>query len=204
MHATTKVASTMTLTEADDKTTKGKPAAKPAEPTHTTADELLYEDAKHRAIYIGSVHMVGPTGDVVADRIELFLAEQGGQLERAEADGNVVSRQENRRAYGRHLTYQAKDAMYTMTGSPVKLYEQTATNCRITEGTTVVFDRSLNQSTASGNTTAGQRTKTVPVCPSDGSFWMATLRTRDLTKSYSGRTVVRGVNVEIASGEGLG
>jgi lipopolysaccharide export system ATP-binding protein len=33
---------------------------------------------------------------------------------------------------------------------------------------------------------------------------MATLRTRDLTKSYSGRTVVRGVNVEIASGEVIG
>jgi lipopolysaccharide export system ATP-binding protein len=33
---------------------------------------------------------------------------------------------------------------------------------------------------------------------------MATLRTRDLTKSYSGRTVVRGVNLEIASGEVVG
>src|SRR5262249_28988343 len=33
---------------------------------------------------------------------------------------------------------------------------------------------------------------------------MATLRTRDLTKSYNGRTVVRGVNVEIASGEVIG
>src|SRR5512132_4260191 len=33
---------------------------------------------------------------------------------------------------------------------------------------------------------------------------MATLLTRDLTKSYSGRTVVRGVNVEIASGEVIG
>jgi len=33
---------------------------------------------------------------------------------------------------------------------------------------------------------------------------MATLRTRDLTKSYGGRTVVRGVNVEIASGEVVG
>src|SRR5580765_7451272 len=33
---------------------------------------------------------------------------------------------------------------------------------------------------------------------------MATLRTRDLTKSYSGRTVVRGVNVEIHSGEVVG
>jgi lipopolysaccharide export system ATP-binding protein len=33
---------------------------------------------------------------------------------------------------------------------------------------------------------------------------MATLRTRDLTKSYSGRTVVKGVNVEITSGEVIG
>jgi len=33
---------------------------------------------------------------------------------------------------------------------------------------------------------------------------MATLLTRDLTKSYGGRTVVRGVNVEIASGEVVG
>ena len=33
---------------------------------------------------------------------------------------------------------------------------------------------------------------------------MATLRTRDLTKSYGGRTVVKGVNAEIASGEVVG
>ncbi|MBI4476893.1 MAG: LPS export ABC transporter ATP-binding protein [Acidobacteria bacterium] len=33
---------------------------------------------------------------------------------------------------------------------------------------------------------------------------MATLRTQDLTKSYNGRTVVRGVNLEIESGEVVG
>ena len=33
---------------------------------------------------------------------------------------------------------------------------------------------------------------------------MSTLRTVDLTKSYSGRTVVRGVNLEVASGEVVG
>src|SRR6266699_3030887 len=33
---------------------------------------------------------------------------------------------------------------------------------------------------------------------------MATLRTENLTKSYGGRTVVRGVNLEVASGEIVG
>ncbi len=33
---------------------------------------------------------------------------------------------------------------------------------------------------------------------------MATLRTRDLTKSYNGRTVVRGISLEVASGEIVG
>src|SRR5476651_2234797 len=33
---------------------------------------------------------------------------------------------------------------------------------------------------------------------------MATLRTENLTKSYSGRTVVRGVNVDVSSGEVVG
>ena len=180
LHATTNVVTTMTLTEPDEKAPAGKPAAaKPAPkagaaagatpPTTTVADDLVYDDAKHRAIYTGHAHMSGPSGDVTGDTIELFLAQEGGALERAEADGNVVSRQGNRRAYGKHLTYIAKDGLYTMTGSPVKLYDQTPTNCRITEGTTLMFDRGLNTSTATGNNTAGQRTRTEPVCPAEGS-----------------------------------
>jgi lipopolysaccharide export system ATP-binding protein len=33
---------------------------------------------------------------------------------------------------------------------------------------------------------------------------MSTLRTHDLTKSYGGRTVVRGVNLDVSSGEIVG
>jgi lipopolysaccharide export system protein LptA len=162
----------MVLTEPPAKPGAAKAAsAKPsAQETVTVADDLLYEDAKHRATYTGKAHMSGPSGDLAGDRIVLFLAEAGGQLERAEADGNVVSRQGERRAYGAHLTYIAKDDLYTMTGSPVKLYDQTPTNCRITEGTTVIFDRLLNTSTASGNNSTGQRTRSEPSCPAEGSF----------------------------------
>ena len=171
LRATTKVLTTMTLTEPEEKATAGaKPGPKPtAEPTTTVADEMLYEDAKHRATYTGNAHMSGPSGDLTGDKIELFLAEEGGQLERAEADGNVVSRQDTRRALGRHLTYLAKDALYTMTGTPARIYEQTTTNCRITEGTTLIFDRSLNTSTSRGNDTTGQRIRTEPACPAEGS-----------------------------------
>jgi lipopolysaccharide export system ATP-binding protein len=40
--------------------------------------------------------------------------------------------------------------------------------------------------------------------PGRAEALMATLRTEDLTKAYSGRTVVRGVSLEIASGEVVG
>lgn len=168
LRATSKVVTSMKLSQATDKASKAEKKPDP-EPTNTTADELLYEDEKHRATYTGNAHMSGPSGDVTADRIELFLAEQGGELERAEADGNVVSRQEARRAYGKHLTYLAKDDTYTMTGSPVKIYDQTPTNCRITEGATLIFHRTGNTTIASGNDTTGQTTKTAPVCPAEGT-----------------------------------
>ena len=139
LHATTKVITTMVLTQASDKTAPKATPPPRREPTNTTAEELVYEDGKHRATYTGSVHMSGPDGDVTAERLELYLAEQGGELERAEADGNVVSRQEQRRAYGTHLTYTAKTEEYRMVGAPVKVYKDTAPDCSVTEGAVATF-----------------------------------------------------------------
>jgi lipopolysaccharide export system protein LptA len=139
LHATTKVITTMVLTQASDKSAPKAAPPPRREPTNTTADELLYEDGKHRATYTGSVHMSGPDGDVTADKLELYLGEQGGELERAEADGNVVSRQEQRRAYGNHLTYTSKTEEYRMVGAPVKVYKDTAPDCSVTEGAVATF-----------------------------------------------------------------
>src|SRR4029079_12136752 len=123
LRAISNVTTQMSMTQSGD---KAKPApAQKTEPTITRATEMIYEDARHRATYTGSVHMNGPEGDVTSDKLELFFAEQGGQLERAEADANVVSKQENRRAFGSHLNYNAKDDTYTMTGAPAMVYDDT-------------------------------------------------------------------------------
>jgi lipopolysaccharide assembly outer membrane protein LptD (OstA) len=148
----------MTLEEAKDPKEK---TAKPTPPTITTAGDLLYEDAEHRATYTGAPHMKGPDGDVTADTIVLFLAQQGGQLERAEADGNVVSKQEQRRAYGKHLTYVAKDDTYTMVGVPAKVYDDVAPNCKYTEAATVSFKKAANTTSASGNENSPQRSQNI-------------------------------------------
>jgi lipopolysaccharide export system protein LptA len=155
MHATTNVTTVMTLEEADDKPTaakdKDKAAKPPTPPTVTTANDLLYKDNEHQATYTGTPHMKGPDGDVTAETIVLSLAEQGGQLERAEADGNVVSKQEQRRAYGRHLTYIAKDDIYTMVGVPAKVYDDVSPNCKYTEAATVSFKKAANTTSATGD-----------------------------------------------------
>ncbi|HEX6464854.1 MAG TPA: LptA/OstA family protein [Vicinamibacterales bacterium] len=163
LHATTNVTTVMTLEEADDKPTKekGKSSKAPVQPTTTTAQDLVYVDGEHRATYTGSPHMKGPDGDVTADTIVLFLAEQGGQLERAEADGNVVSKQEQRRAFGKHLTYVAKEDIYTIVGLPAKVYDDVAPNCKYTEAATVSFKKAANSTSASGSGSIPQHSQNI-------------------------------------------
>ncbi len=166
MHATTNVTTIMTLEEADDKAgndkaAKDKSPKTPTPPTVTTATDLLYEDNDHRATYTGNPHMKGPDGDVTADTIVLYLAQQGGQLERAEADGNVVSKQEQRRAFGRHLTYIAKDDTYTMVGIPAKVYDDVSPNCKYTEAATVSFKKAVNTTSASGTGNIPQKSHNI-------------------------------------------
>jgi hypothetical protein len=105
--------------------------------------------------------MKGPDGDVTADTIVLFLSEQGGQLERAEADGNVISKQVQRRAYGKHLTYLAKEDTYTMVGLPAKVYDDVAPNCKYTEAVTVSFKKAANTTSASGTATIPQKSRDI-------------------------------------------
>ena len=78
---------------------------------------------------------------------------------------------------------------------------------RETTGRTLTFFKATDRIVVDGNEqirtqTSGSKTNCplTATSPTD----VATLRTSDLTKSYGGRTVVRGVNLDVSSGEIVG
>ncbi len=120
-----------------------------------SGDSMLYEEAKRLATYLtgptGVAHVVGTSGDVTADRIQHFLMKETNELERAEADGQVVVKEGFRIAKGTHLTYTPADDTYRMTGSPVEVEERKPNECLITESAKLVFKRTTVHTLVEGD-----------------------------------------------------
>jgi len=85
--------------------------------------------------------MIGQTGDLRASKIELYLAEDGGTLERAEAYDQVNLKTDIRTSTGDRLTYFAADDRYFMRGKPVTVIE----NCKQSTGKTCTFWRTTDR-----------------------------------------------------------
>src|SRR5690606_11121847 len=118
--------------------------------------------------------VTGPDGDIVGDRVELFLQEDGNTLERAEAYENVTARLDGGRvATGSRLVYSAKTRRYDMQGAPLKVRRQTTetkdgkttTRCEETVGAALTFDRSADTVSVVGANGAPSRTVPVPCTP---------------------------------------
>ncbi len=135
-----KVRTVMFFDDVDPKTKEKKSTQ-----TTGTADHLVYEDAKRLATYItgpsANAHIVGPQGDLTAEKIELFLKEKANELERAEADGKVDVKEGERRSKGDHLTYTSADDLYVMNGKPLEVDRRAPNECSRTLGVTLRFHR---------------------------------------------------------------
>ena len=173
------------------------------------ADAFAYDDARRLAIYTTTAHINGRQGDITANRIELFLKPAGSnELERAEAYAKgpeaVIVKEGVRTATGTHLTYTAADEQYPDDrhagddGGGIRRVVP-----RRHRSLTAILPRRRHRARAARRQrdhSEQDRNRAVRVAQA----LMATLHTRELTKSYSGRTVVRGVSLEIASGEVVG
>ena len=126
-----KVRTRMMLDDVDPKTNQ-----RTSTETIGTADHFVYEDAKRLSTYTSTgtvqAHLVGPTGDLTGNRIDMFLKQDENELERLEAEGSVTTIDSNRTARGQHLTYTSSDDTYVMVGSPVEVVQKEPTSCKKT------------------------------------------------------------------------
>jgi lipopolysaccharide transport protein LptA len=129
----------MPMTEVDAKTKQRTTTL-----TAGKAETFVYDDAKRLATYTTKAVIDGAQGTVSADRLELFLATTGDELERAEGYGHVTVKQGIRTATGTRLTYTASNDQYVMTGevgAPVVVVDEKPGECTRTIGTHLVFRR---------------------------------------------------------------
>jgi lipopolysaccharide export system protein LptA len=161
--------STVMLLEDTDPKTKKRAVGR----TLGRGEALDYDEAKRLAVYTGSgktqANIVGPQGDVTADRIELFLKATANELDRAVATGNVFAKESNRNARGDHLTYTASDELYVMTGTPVIAIEETPPECKKTTAPRITFKRSVDNVQVSSDTPVANKTEGIP-CGSEKRF----------------------------------
>ena len=158
----------MLLEDTDPKTGK-----RTTQRTNGRGETFDYDEAKHLAVYTGTekaqANIVGPQGDVTADRIELFLKADGNELERAIARGKVFAKESNRNARGDHLTYTASDDLYVMTGTPVVAIEETPPSCKKTTAPTITFKRSVENVQVASNSPVASKTEEIP-CTAEKRF----------------------------------
>ena len=103
------------------------------------ANEFMYDDTLHQAIYTTDASLLGPRGDLTADKISLFLMSDSRTLERIEAIGHVELAMPGRSITGETLVYHDAEGRYEMEGEPVHIIEEIDQQCRETTGRTLTF-----------------------------------------------------------------
>jgi LPS export ABC transporter protein LptC/lipopolysaccharide transport protein LptA len=134
-----------TTTMLDDKDADGKVTRSRS---ISTARDFRYEEASHKATYIGDAHISGPQGDMTAPRIELYLKPSGDELERAEGYDGITLREKNRKTKGSRMTYYSADERYVVTGTPVVVIDECG---RETVGRTLTFFQATDRILVDGN-----------------------------------------------------
>ncbi len=146
------VESRMILEQINDKT-----QARERVMSVATAKSLAYEDSRRLATYTATAHLNGPQGDLTADKIEVYLKENGNEVDHLEAYSAVrLKTPDARAATGDHMIYHGNDESYDMTGRPVRIVDQ---NSCETEGKTLHFFKSTDRIIIDGHEEKRTETK---------------------------------------------
>jgi LPS export ABC transporter protein LptC len=145
------------------------PTTRVKEPRRSTGSgqRMHYDDALRTVTYTTKAHVVGSHGDLTGGTITLTFGENGQDIERLEAVGDVKLTEIDRITTGEHLVYVAATEEYTMSGKGklVRMFQTSEDGCRRTEGNNLTFGRSSDTLRIEGRDET--RTQTAPdkSCP---------------------------------------
>ena len=133
--------------------------------TVASAQGMHYEEEFRRTTYTDTAHVNGPYGDLTAAKVEMYMGEKRGSMDRAEAYETVKLLLNRRIATGGRLTYFTDSGRYVMHGTPVQILEDMITECRETLGQTLTFFRAIETITVDGNGEVRTQTTRTEMCP---------------------------------------
>ena len=145
------------------------PTTKVRETSRSTGQgqQMAYDDELRRITYTAKAVLLGPQGDLRGDTIMLTLGDNGQDIERLEASGNVTMKEVDRLTTGDHLTYEAATAEYKVSGTN-KLVRMRTTNaegqCRMSQGSVLTFSRNTDQLRINGRDATRTETSSDASC----------------------------------------
>jgi lipopolysaccharide export system protein LptA len=145
------------------------PASKQREAQRSigSGQQMNYEDALRKVTYTTKAHVVGPHGDLTGETIVLIFGENGQDIERLEAAGDVKLTETERITTGDELVYVAKEEEYTMAGKNrlVRMFQNTEQGCKRTDGKVLTFGRGTDTLRIVGGEQTRTQTANDNSCP---------------------------------------
>src|SRR6185503_13914463 len=90
-------------------------------PAFAASERMTYSDVDRRVHYVGGVKARQGTDRIEADSVEVFLMKETNEVDRLNADGNVVLNQPGRRGTGDKLAYTSADGRAILSGKAARV-----------------------------------------------------------------------------------
>jgi len=145
------------------------PTTKVRETTRSTGygQQMQYDDALRRVTYTTKAHVIGPQGDLTGETIVLTFGENGQDIEKLEASGDVTMKEIDRITIGDELTYLAAKEEYNVIGKGrlVRMFSTTAEGCKRHDGSVLTFSRGTDTLRIEGGDQTRTQTASDKSCP---------------------------------------
>ena len=100
---------------------EASPGKREVVPGFATADKMTYSDTERKIHYEGGVKARQGTDRIEGSSVDVYLMQETNEVDRLNADGNVVLTQPGRRGVGDRLAYTSEDGRAVLTGKSARV-----------------------------------------------------------------------------------